>query len=183
MCLISWERTPKRDPHQLFWEDFWGQKGGPKRGIFGHKKFSLLFFVLPLVAVVSLTRSQSVFCGGASRWFSESLAFRSSDSQSLNQRYTMWFRQSTVSLLNKTKPLADTSNKSTTPYPPRQYVIYYCHRNYYQINSLGIFSGNVPVKNYRINCWGISIRNSLQDFVHGISVRVSWDRWTARCFW
>ena len=24
--------------------------------------------------------------------------------------------------------------------------------------------------------------NSLQDFVHGISPRVSWDRWTARCF-
>ena len=29
---------------------------------------------------------------------------------------------------------------------------YYCHRNHYQINSLGIFPGNVPVKNYRINC-------------------------------
>ena len=35
---------------------------------------------------------------------------------------------------------------------------YYCHQNHYQINSLGILPGSVPVKNYRINCWGISIR-------------------------
>ena len=44
MCLISWERTQKRDPHKLFRGDFGGPKGGPKRAIFGHKKFSLLFF-------------------------------------------------------------------------------------------------------------------------------------------
>ena len=50
MCLISWERTHKRDPHKLFGGDFWGQKGGPKRAIFGHKKSSLLFFFLPLQA-------------------------------------------------------------------------------------------------------------------------------------
>ena len=35
---------------------------------------------------------------------------------------------------------------------------YYCHQNHYQINSLGILPGNVPVKNYRINCWGVFIR-------------------------
>ena len=44
MCLISWERTQKRDQHKLFQWDFGGQKRGPKRAIFGHKKFSLLFF-------------------------------------------------------------------------------------------------------------------------------------------
>ena len=32
---------------------------------------------------------------------------------------------------------------------------YYCHRNHYQINGLGIIPGHVPVKNYRINYWGI----------------------------
>ena len=34
----------KRDPHQLFRGDFWGQKRGPKQAIFGHKKFVLFFF-------------------------------------------------------------------------------------------------------------------------------------------
>ena len=49
MCLISWERAQKRDPHKLLFRGhFWGQKRGPKRAIFGHKKFSLLFFFLPL---------------------------------------------------------------------------------------------------------------------------------------
>ena len=38
MCLISWERTQKSDPHKHF--------RGPKRAIFGHKKFSLLFSAL-----------------------------------------------------------------------------------------------------------------------------------------
>ena len=47
MCLISWERMQKRDPHKLFRGDLWGQKRGPKRAIFGHKKFSLLFFSSP----------------------------------------------------------------------------------------------------------------------------------------
>ena len=47
MCLISWERTQKRDPHKFFRGDFWGRKRGPKRVIFGHKKFSLLFFSCP----------------------------------------------------------------------------------------------------------------------------------------
>ena len=42
MCLISWERTKRRDPHKLCQGDFGGQKGGPKRAIFGHKKFSLI---------------------------------------------------------------------------------------------------------------------------------------------
>ena len=49
MCLISWERTRKRDPHKLFRGDFGGQNRGPKRAIFGHKKFSFLFFFLPLL--------------------------------------------------------------------------------------------------------------------------------------
>ena len=49
MCLISWERAQKGDPHKLFRGDFWGQQRGPKRGIFGHKKFSLLFFSCPYV--------------------------------------------------------------------------------------------------------------------------------------
>ena len=43
MCLDSWERTQKGDPHKLFRGDF-GVKGGPKWAIFGQKKFSLLFF-------------------------------------------------------------------------------------------------------------------------------------------
>ena len=29
MCLISLERTQKRDPHKHFWGDLWGQKGVP----------------------------------------------------------------------------------------------------------------------------------------------------------
>ena len=43
--LISWERTQKRNPYNLytlykfFRGDFGDQKGGPKRAIFGHKKF------------------------------------------------------------------------------------------------------------------------------------------------
>ena len=47
MCLISWERTPKRAPaapHKLCRGDSGGQNRGPKRAIFSHKKFSLLFF-------------------------------------------------------------------------------------------------------------------------------------------
>ena len=32
MCLISWERTQKKDPHKLVWGYFWGQKGAiPER--------------------------------------------------------------------------------------------------------------------------------------------------------
>ena len=50
---------------------------------------------------------------------------------------------------------------------------YYCHRNHYQINSLGIFPGKVPVKNTEDIVGEFSSGNSLQDFVHGISVRVS----------
>ena len=40
----------KRDPHKLFRVDFGGQKRGPKVAIFGHKKFSLLFFFPALKA-------------------------------------------------------------------------------------------------------------------------------------
>ena len=43
MCLISWERT-QQGTHINFFGGTWGQKGGPKRVILGHKKFSLLFF-------------------------------------------------------------------------------------------------------------------------------------------
>ena len=46
MCLISLESTQKRDPHKLLWGHSWGQTGCPKRAIFGHKKFSFLFFSL-----------------------------------------------------------------------------------------------------------------------------------------
>ena len=53
---------------------------------------------------------------------------------------------------------------------------HYCHQNHYQINSLGIFPGNVPVKITEVIVGEFSSGSSLQDFVHGISVRVSWDR-------
>ena len=42
MCLISWKRTHKGDPHKLF-RGFWGQKRGLKPAVLGYKKFSLLF--------------------------------------------------------------------------------------------------------------------------------------------
>ena len=60
---------------------------------------------------------------------------------------------------------------------------YYCHRNHYQINSLGIFPVMFLSKFTELIVVEFSPGNSLQDFVHGISVRVSWDRWTARCSW
>ena len=44
MCLISWERTQKRDPHKLFRGDF---RGGSKRAIVGHEKLSFLFLFCP----------------------------------------------------------------------------------------------------------------------------------------
>ena len=39
-----------RNKDQIKFPDraIWGQKGPPKRAIFGHKKFSVLFFFLPL---------------------------------------------------------------------------------------------------------------------------------------
>ena len=44
MCLISWERR-KKGTHINFFRGILGFKnGGPKQAIFGHKKFSLLFF-------------------------------------------------------------------------------------------------------------------------------------------
>ena len=43
MCLISWERTQKGNPHKLF-QAILGSKRGPKLAVLGHKKFSLLFF-------------------------------------------------------------------------------------------------------------------------------------------
>ena len=48
MCLISWARTQKGDPHKLFWGNLRGQKGGPKQPIFGHIKFSFFFSALRL---------------------------------------------------------------------------------------------------------------------------------------
>ena len=56
MCLISW--TQKRDPHKLFRGDFWGQKGGPKRAIFSHKKFSLLLFFPALIQNKGLNQKE-----------------------------------------------------------------------------------------------------------------------------
>ena len=44
MCLISWEKTQKRDPHNFF-GDILGSKRGAKLAILGDKKFSLLFFL------------------------------------------------------------------------------------------------------------------------------------------
>ena len=40
MCLISWERSQRRDPHKLLRGDYWVKKGA----IFGHQKFSFFFF-------------------------------------------------------------------------------------------------------------------------------------------
>ena len=37
MCLISWERTQKGEPHKLFWGDFWAKKGAPN-GQFSARK-------------------------------------------------------------------------------------------------------------------------------------------------
>ena len=54
MCLISWERTQKRNPHKLFRGEIWRQKGGPKRAILGCKKFSLLFSSYPYESCCSL---------------------------------------------------------------------------------------------------------------------------------
>ena len=45
MCLISWERTPKRDQHKLFRGDFWPQKGAPN-GAFSATK-SLVYCLFP----------------------------------------------------------------------------------------------------------------------------------------
>ena len=42
MCLISWEGTQK-GTHIYIFEGIFGPNWGPKRAIFGHKKFSLLF--------------------------------------------------------------------------------------------------------------------------------------------
>ena len=50
MCLISWERTQKRDPHKLFRVDFWGQKRGAKEAIFGHKSSVYCFIFFPALS-------------------------------------------------------------------------------------------------------------------------------------
>ena len=49
MCLISYflGKNAKKGPTSTFSGGFWGQKRGPKRAIFGHRKFSLLFFPCP----------------------------------------------------------------------------------------------------------------------------------------
>ena len=38
ICLVSWERTQKRDPHKLFWGDFGGSKTGSQTGHFRPQK-------------------------------------------------------------------------------------------------------------------------------------------------
>ena len=47
MCLISWVRTPKRDPHKLFWEGFWVQKGVPNGVFSATKSLVYCFFSCP----------------------------------------------------------------------------------------------------------------------------------------
>ena len=66
-----------------------------------------------IIWIVIIKRSRRVFFGGcsASRCFSEVLAFRSSDSQSLNQGHTRRSRLSTMSALKRRKPWANKSNK------------------------------------------------------------------------
>ena len=54
MCLISWERTKKGDPHKLFRGDVGVKKGVPD-GPFSAQKFSLLFFF------PSLTQGRVIF--------------------------------------------------------------------------------------------------------------------------
>ena len=68
MCLISWERTQKRDPHRVFRGDFGGQKRGPKRAIFGHKSLVYCFFVSNFLGIPGISLRKS----GISRqkvWF------------------------------------------------------------------------------------------------------------------
>ena len=48
MCLISWERTPKRDPHKLFRGDFWVKKGVPKGPLSATKSLVYFLLFLPL---------------------------------------------------------------------------------------------------------------------------------------
>ena len=48
MCLVSWERTQKRDPHiSLFWWNFWGRNGVPNGPFWATKSLVCCFF-LPL---------------------------------------------------------------------------------------------------------------------------------------
>ena len=51
----------------------------------------------------------------------------------------------------------------TSPFT-RLRLKFYCHRNHYQIDSLGFFHGDVAVKHYRINCRGIFIRQFIAGF-------------------
>ena len=60
MCLISWERTPKRDPHKHFRADFWGQKWAPNGPFSTTTKFSLLFF--PALILTCFHASFFPFC-------------------------------------------------------------------------------------------------------------------------
>ena len=57
MCLISWERTPKRDPHKLFVSNT-----GSQTAIFGHKKLSLLFLFLAFTLAKTSLRRQAILC-------------------------------------------------------------------------------------------------------------------------
>ena len=64
MCLISWERMQKRDPHKLFRGDFWGQKRGPKRAISATKSLVYCLFLplTPPLKIAGVLRSkQSLF--------------------------------------------------------------------------------------------------------------------------
>ena len=48
MCLISWQRTQKRDPHKLFWGDFWVKKGVPNGHFPATRSLVIVLLFLPL---------------------------------------------------------------------------------------------------------------------------------------
>ena len=63
LCFSFPGKNANRDPHKHFQGDFWGQREGPKRAVFGHKKFNFIFF-LPLLMAEQLGVHPKV-CHGA----------------------------------------------------------------------------------------------------------------------
>ena len=80
-------KNAKRDPHKLFREDFWGRKQGPKRAIFYHKKFSLLF--LPLKMKVPAVRPVASIACLCARFYTGTLNQRTSFSSQVRRQYCM----------------------------------------------------------------------------------------------
>ena len=66
VCLFSWERTQKGDPHKHFQGDLGGQKGSPKRAILGHQKFLVNLFLTNLVRISEFS---SLFPAIAVFWY------------------------------------------------------------------------------------------------------------------